>query len=192
MNAKEGYENAYIRYLGAKSAYEKVHQELEELSAQINQLSQRAGEEYGRAYDIYRLKILALKLLFTLPVFGASFFLFRRYKNIYVLSLISYSSLLLIYLILSTIWSTVQVIGLSLFGAGASIAALYYLRKEYLKPERVYRRRIAQNKCYNCGFPIKDDYIVCPNCGAKLKEKCEKCGAMKPIHLDFCPYCGGQ
>ncbi|WP_293253091.1 zinc ribbon domain-containing protein [Palaeococcus sp. (in: euryarchaeotes)] len=48
---------------------------------------------------------------------------------------------------------------------------------------------MTQNKCYNCGFPIKDDYIVCPNCGAKLKEKC---GAMKPIHLDFCPYCGGQ
>ncbi|MCO6041575.1 zinc ribbon domain-containing protein [Thermococcus alcaliphilus] len=190
LKAKEEYERAYFQYLGAKSAYEQTHEKLEELNSKIQELMQKANEEYRRAYNAYRLKALILKLLFAVPIFIASLLLLRRYKNIYTSSLIAYSSLLLIYLLLSAIWSTVQLIGLSLFGAFATLLALYYLRKEYFKPERVYKRRIAQNKCYNCGFPIKDDYLYCPNCGAKLKEKCEHCGALKPIHLQFCPYCG--
>jgi len=190
LKAKEEYERAYFQYLGAKSAYEQTHEKLEELNSKIQELMQKANEEYRRAYNAYRLKVLILKLLFAVPIFIASLLLLRRYKNIYTSSLIAYSSLLLIYLLLSAIWSTVQLIGLSLFGAFATLLALYYLRKEYFKPERVYKRRIAQNKCYNCGFPIKDDYLYCPNCGAKLKEKCEHCGALKPIHLQFCPYCG--
>ncbi|AEH24128.1 double zinc ribbon domain-containing protein [Pyrococcus yayanosii] len=190
LQAKENYERAYAKYLAAKSAYEEVSQQLAELNARINELSARAWEEYNREYQLYRLKVLALKLLFALPIFIASFLLFRKRRNIYTTSLIAYSSLLLVYLILSVIWSTVQVIGLSLFGAGASAVALYYLRKEYFRPERVYRRRIWQNRCYRCGFPVKDDYLYCPNCGTRLKEKCENCGAMKPLYLDFCPYCG--
>ncbi|WP_087037546.1 zinc ribbon domain-containing protein [Thermococcus litoralis] len=190
LKAKEEYERAYFQYLGAKSAYEQTHEKLEELNSKIQELMQKANEEYRRAYNAYRLKVLILKLLFAVPIFIASLLLLRRYKNIYTSSLIAYSSLLLIYLLLSAIWSTVQLIGLSLFGAFATLLALYYLRKEYFKPERVYKRRIAQNKCYNCGFPVKDDYLYCPNCGAKLKEKCEHCGALKPIHLQFCPYCG--
>lgn len=190
LKAKEEYERAYFQYLGAKSAYEQTHEKLEELNSKIQELMQKANEEYRRAYNAYRLKVLILKLLFAVPIFIASLLLLRRYKNIYTSSLIAYSSLLLIYLLLSAIWSTIQLIGLSLFGAFATLLALYYLRKEYFKPERVYKRRIAQNKCYNCGFPVKDDYLYCPNCGAKLKEKCEHCGALKPIHLQFCPYCG--
>ncbi|KPU62272.1 hypothetical protein EP1X_09635 [Thermococcus sp. EP1] len=190
VKAKEEYEKAYFQYLGAKSAYEKIHNQLEELNSKIQELSMRANAEYNRAYQAYRLKVLALKLLFALPIFILSFLLLKRYKNIYTLSMISYSSLLLIYLLLSVIWNTIQIIGLSLFGAFATLLALYYIRREYFKPERVYKRRIAQNKCYNCGFPIKEDYLHCPNCGTPLKEKCEHCGALKPIHLQFCPYCG--
>ncbi|MCD6141053.1 MAG: zinc ribbon domain-containing protein [Thermococcus sp.] len=190
LKAKEEYEKAYLKYLGAKSAYDDVHNKLQELSSQIQELMQNANEEYNRAYQVYRLKVLMLKLAFVLPIFVISLLLLRKYKNIYTSSLIAYSALLLIYLTLSAIWNIVHIIGISLFGAVATLAALYYLRKEYFKPERVYKRRIAQNKCYNCGFPIKDDYLNCPNCGAKLKEKCEHCGALKPIHLQFCPYCG--
>jgi len=190
LRAKEAYEKAHFQYLGAKSAYEQTHRKLEDIGSKIQELMQKANEEYRRAYNAYRLKVLMLKLLFAIPVFVASLLLLRRYKNIYTSSLIAYSSLLLIYLLLSAIWSTIQLIGISLFGALATLLALYYLRREYFKPERVYKRRIAQNKCYNCGFPVKDDYLYCPNCGAKLKEKCEYCGALKPIHLQFCPYCG--
>lgn len=190
LKAKEEYEKAYLKYLGAKSAYDDVHNKLQELSSQIQELMQNANEEYNRAYQVYRLKVLMLKLAFVLPIFVISLLLLRKYKNIYTSSLIAYSALLLIYLTLSAIWNIVHIIGISLFGAVATLVALYYLRKEYFKPERVYKRRIAQNKCYNCGFPIKDDYLNCPNCGAKLKEKCEHCGALKPIHLQFCPYCG--
>lgn len=190
LKAKEEYGKSYFQYLGAKSAYEQTHEKLEGLNSKIQELMQKANEEYTKAYNAYKLKVLALKLLFVLPVFVVSLLLLRRYKNIYTSSLIAYSSLLLIYLLLSAIWDTIHLIGLSLFGALATLLALYYVRKEYFKPERVYKRRIAQNKCYSCGFPVKDDYLHCPNCGAKLKEKCEHCGALKPIHLQFCPYCG--
>ncbi|NJE06393.1 zinc ribbon domain-containing protein [Thermococcus sp. M36] len=190
LSAKEAYENAYYQYLSAKGAYGQVHSQLEELSSRIRELEMRANEEYSRAYQMYRLKVLLLKLTFVLPLFAVSLLLLRRYRNIYTSSLIAYSSLLLLYLILSAIWSTVQVIGLSLFGAFTTFVALYYLRREYFGPERIYKRRIAQGKCYNCSFPVKDDYLYCPNCGAELKEKCEHCGALKPIHLEFCPYCG--
>ncbi|ASJ06806.1 hypothetical protein A3L08_05470 [Thermococcus pacificus] len=190
LTAKESYEMAYRRYLGAKSAYEKVHSQLEEFNSRIRELEIKANGEYNRAYQAYRLKVLILKLTFVLSLFAASLLLLRRYKNIYTSSFVTYSSLLLLYLILSAIWDTVHTIGLSLFGALATFAALYYIRREYFRPERVYKRRIAQGRCYNCGFPVKDDYLYCPNCGAKLKEKCEHCGALKPIHLEFCPYCG--
>ncbi|AIU70220.1 hypothetical protein TEU_07675 [Thermococcus eurythermalis] len=192
LKAKGAYETAYRQYLGAKSAYEQTHEKLEEISSQIQELREKANEEYGRAYEVYKLKVLMLKLLFAVPLFMASLLLLRRYKNIYTSSLVAYSSLLLIYLLLSAIWGTVQLIGLSLFGAFSTLLALHYLRKEYFKPERVYKRRIAQDRCYNCGFPVKDDYLYCPNCGAELKEKCESCGALKPIHLKFCPYCGAE
>lgn len=190
LRAKEAYEKAYFQYLGAKTAYEQTHEKLEDINSQIQELMEKANEEYSNAYNAYRLKVLMLKLSFAIPIFIASLLLLRRYKNIYTSSLIAYSSLLLIYLLLSAIWSTVQLMGISFFGALATLLALYYLRREYFKPERVYKRRIAQNKCYNCGFPVKDDYLHCPNCGAELKEKCKNCGALKPIHLQFCPYCG--
>jgi len=190
LTAKEAYEKAYFQYLGAKSAYEQTHEKLEDANSQIHELMEKANDEYSRAYSAYRLKVLMLKLSFAIPIFLASLLLLRRYKNIYTSSLVAYSSLLLIYLLLSAIWSTVQLIGISLFGALATLLSLYYLRREYFRPERVYKRRTAQNRCYSCGFPIKDDYLYCPNCGAELKEKCGHCGAMKPIHLQFCPYCG--
>ncbi|AIF69019.1 hypothetical protein PAP_02995 [Palaeococcus pacificus DY20341] len=192
LSAKKDYEKALLEFSAVEAAYKEVENQLYELNNQIQELNEMAWREYRNAYSVYRIKVLLLKLLFVLPAFLASFLLYKRYKNIYAASLIAYSSLLLAYLAVEAVWSSLQVIGLSLFGAVATALALYYIRREYLKPERVHKRRIAQNKCYNCGFPIKDDYIICPNCGIKLKEKCENCGAMKPIHLDFCPYCGEQ
>ena len=31
--------------------------------------------------------------------------------------------------------------------------------------------------CKNCGEPVTDDYIVCPNCEKKLKDTCDNCGS---------------
>ncbi|AHF80174.1 zinc ribbon domain-containing protein [Thermococcus paralvinellae] len=190
LRAKEEYEKAYLAFQVIERAYVDIEKQLNSVNQQIDQLREKAYQEYRNAYSAYRAKVLALKLIFVIPIFLASFLIFRRYKNIYAVSLIAYSSLLFAYLIVQAVWNTFQVIGLSLFGAVATVLALYYIRKEYFKLEKVYKRRIGQNRCYICGFPIKDDYLVCPNCEAKLREKCEKCGEMKPVHLEFCPYCG--
>ncbi|MBO8175317.1 MAG: zinc ribbon domain-containing protein [Thermococcus sp.] len=190
LRAKKEYEKAYLAFQAIERAYVDIEKQLNSVNQQIDQQREKAYQEYRNAYSAYRAKVLALKLIFVIPVFLASFLIFRRYKNIYAVSLVAYSSLLFAYLIVQAVWNTFQVIGLSLFGAVATVLALYYIRKEYFKLEKLYKRRIGQNKCYSCGFPIKDDYIFCPNCGVKLKEKCEKCNAMKPIYLEFCPYCG--
>lgn len=190
LKAKENYEKAYLTFQAIERAYRDVEKQLNNINQEMSQLREKAYQEYKKAYSTYRAKVLALKLIFVLPIFLASFLLFKRYKNIYAVSLVAYSSLLFAYLIVQAVWNTFQVIGLSLFGAAATVLALYYIRKEYFKIEKVYKRRIGQDKCYNCGFPVKGDYLYCPNCGSKLKEKCKNCGEMKPIYLNFCPYCG--
>jgi DNA-directed RNA polymerase subunit RPC12/RpoP len=44
--------------------------------------------------------------------------------------------------------------------------------------------------CPACGRQISSEYLVCPYCGKRLREKCPSCG--KDVAGDFivCPYCG--
>jgi RNA polymerase subunit RPABC4/transcription elongation factor Spt4 len=47
----------------------------------------------------------------------------------------------------------------------------------------------SQLRCPACGKPVKDDFLICPYCRKKLKNRCINCG--KPLNLDWkvCPYC---
>lgn len=44
-------------------------------------------------------------------------------------------------------------------------------------------------RCPSCQQPVKDEYLVCPNCRQGLKVACKSCG--KPIDPGWraCPYC---
>jgi ribosomal protein L32/cbb3-type cytochrome oxidase subunit 3 len=44
--------------------------------------------------------------------------------------------------------------------------------------------------CPSCGKRVMPDFIICPYCRKKLKNKCISCG--KPLDLNWkvCPYCG--
>ncbi len=44
--------------------------------------------------------------------------------------------------------------------------------------------------CPDCKNPVKDDYKICPFCGAQLKKHCPSCE--KPVEpaWKMCPYCG--
>ncbi|MFT9493452.1 double zinc ribbon domain-containing protein [Anaerosolibacter sp.] len=46
-----------------------------------------------------------------------------------------------------------------------------------------------QDRCYNCGHLIKDDFIYCPQCKVGLKEKCKGCNKLINIAWRSCPYC---
>ncbi len=45
-------------------------------------------------------------------------------------------------------------------------------------------------RCPSCQMPVRDDYLVCPNCRQNLKVACKSCG--KPIDPAWraCPFCG--
>lgn len=46
--------------------------------------------------------------------------------------------------------------------------------------------------CPSCGYEVRADYLRCPNCRTKLKERCYSCG--KPLDADWhlCPYCEAE
>ena len=51
------------------------------------------------------------------------------------------------------------------------------------------RQLMKYGECANCGYPVEVDYILCPNCHQRLKNKCNACGhALEPTWT-VCPYC---
>lgn len=51
------------------------------------------------------------------------------------------------------------------------------------------RGNYSELKCPRCSAPVKEEYTVCPSCGAKLRPSCPNCSA--PVEPDWkvCPRC---
>ena len=51
------------------------------------------------------------------------------------------------------------------------------------------RGNYSDYKCPACNTPVTEAYVVCPNCGAKLRPSCPNCSA--PVEPDWkvCPRC---
>lgn len=55
---------------------------------------------------------------------------------------------------------------------------------------RMMEQRISEEaRCSFCKTPVKDDYLVCPTCGRRLRTTCPSC--RRPIEPQWrvCPYC---
>lgn len=51
------------------------------------------------------------------------------------------------------------------------------------------RELMKYGECANCGYPVEDTYVLCPNCQQQLKNLCNGCGkALDPVWT-VCPYC---
>ncbi len=51
------------------------------------------------------------------------------------------------------------------------------------------RQLMQYGECATCGYPVEADYVLCPNCHARLKNLCSHCGhALEPT-WGICPYC---
>ncbi len=44
-------------------------------------------------------------------------------------------------------------------------------------------------ECANCGYPVEDDYVLCPNCHQRLKNLCSVCNRALDPSWTVCPYC---
>ena len=81
---------------------------------------------------------------------------------------------------------------------GAGIIAYLLLRPPMLAMDRdeqelevalKQRELMRYGECVKCGYPVRDDYVLCPNCQTQLRNLCQGCG--KPLEPSWpvCPYC---
>ena len=58
------------------------------------------------------------------------------------------------------------------------------------------RELMKYGECANCGYPVENDYVICPNCHTRLKNLCPTCHHALDPEWGVCPYCttpiGGQ
>jgi len=46
------------------------------------------------------------------------------------------------------------------------------------------------SQCPSCHEPIAADYLYCPLCSARLRQRCQECERPMLLHWRVCPYCG--
>lgn len=51
------------------------------------------------------------------------------------------------------------------------------------------RQSYSDMKCPKCQTTVTDQYMACPNCGAKLKAACPNCNTSVETHWKVCPNC---
>jgi hypothetical protein len=196
--ARERYEESQVRLDAAQAVYDEIEVRLEQKREEVLNARESASDEYGRDYQIYRLKVLAIRLAFVLPLLAVAIIVFLKAKKtrskyiIHANAFMAFASLLLMYMIIENVWKVVHIIGISILGAVACAISLAYLKKQFFSFERVSMSRLKENKCPWCGFPVRYEMPYCQNCGKKLAEKCPECGKMRPILARFCPNCGNK
>ena len=63
--------------------------------------------------------------------------------------------------------------------------------------ERELVRQLAEQelyggeRCLECRERVEADWLACPACAAKLRERCE-CGALLKLHWAMCPHCAHE
>ena len=81
---------------------------------------------------------------------------------------------------------------------GAGIIAYLLLRPPMLAMDRdeqelevalKQRELMRYGECVKCGYPVMDDYILCPNCQTQLRNMCPRCGKPMEPSWPVCPYC---
>lgn len=51
------------------------------------------------------------------------------------------------------------------------------------------RELMKYGECANCGYPVENDYVLCPNCHTRLKNLCPTCHHPLDPEWSVCPYC---
>ena len=69
--------------------------------------------------------------------------------------------------------------------------SLLQIDRDEQELEIAYKQRALQKygQCATCGYPVEDDYIVCPSCRTQLKNMCQRCGKPLDHTWTICPYC---
>ncbi len=61
-----------------------------------------------------------------------------------------------------------------------------------LEAEALMSDMPERRACPRCARPVKEDFLLCPNCRSVLRETCASCGKALELTWAACPYCGAQ
>jgi RNA polymerase subunit RPABC4/transcription elongation factor Spt4 len=59
-----------------------------------------------------------------------------------------------------------------------------------LEEEALLRELEQTLSCHQCGVPVKDGWVYCPNCHSQLQHSCPGCGQLARNDWEICVYCG--
>lgn len=62
-------------------------------------------------------------------------------------------------------------------------------RVRELDTQILEQRLNGEERCSYCKAPVRDDYLVCPSCGRRLRTQCRSCRRPLEASWKVCPYC---
>ena len=62
-------------------------------------------------------------------------------------------------------------------------------RLRELDTQLIEQRLNEEARCTYCKAPVRDDYLVCPSCGRRLRTQCRSCHRPLEPSWRVCPYC---
>ncbi|MGB0389432.1 MAG: zinc ribbon domain-containing protein, partial [Ardenticatenaceae bacterium] len=59
-----------------------------------------------------------------------------------------------------------------------------------LEEEALLQDIEERHACPSCNYSVEDDFLLCPNCSTRLKNRCSNCEKLMKLEWNICPYCG--
>lgn len=59
-----------------------------------------------------------------------------------------------------------------------------------LEEEAILRELEETVTCHECGVPVKEEWVFCPNCHTQQQYACDNCGTLVRREWDICVQCG--
>ncbi len=165
----------------------------------LRQLYDEAYVYYQDKHDGYELKVFILLILFVLPLFLVSIYLYLKFKRInspytiILTAVLTAVSILFIQVVLLALFKVLPAEWLErifevfrhvpflrfivYYGSVILIIVIFggivfYIQKKVFSAKSIVMRRLKNNKCPGCSLELNGMYNICPMCGYKLKEKC--------------------
>jgi RNA polymerase subunit RPABC4/transcription elongation factor Spt4 len=82
------------------------------------------------------------------------------------------------------------IIGLILYMMIRPKATLADVYDRALEEEALLRELEQTAACHNCGVPVKEAWVYCPNCHNQLQHSCPSCGNLVRNEWEICVFCG--
>ena len=69
----------------------------------------------------------------------------------------------------------------------ATLAEVY---DRALEEEALLRELEETMTCHQCGVPVNEAWVYCPNCHSQLQHSCPNCGKLARNEWEICVFCG--